>query len=262
MALEIFRAGSPSDRPSLVFIHGSFCGAWIWREHFLPFFAEQGWHCIAMSLRGHGGSAGRDQLDRFGIADYVADVTQAAAGLDRPPVIIGHSLGGMVAQRFVQRHGASGLVMLASVSPGGLSGPLAYMSLRHPNLLWQLNRLQTLGPEAVDYEIVSRGLFSADFPIELAWRYVPLFQQESQRVSYELMVPQWLHLMARPSLPALVLGGAADSFIPYTDLLACSNFWSARLEVLDDMPHVVMLDTTWRKAAETITLWLDRTFRG
>lgn len=262
MALEILRAGSPSDRPSLLFIHGSFCGAWIWSEYFLPFFAERGWHCLAVSLRGHGGSSGRDRLDSFGIADYVADVTEAAAGLDRPPVVIGHSLGGMVAQRFVGRSSASGLVMLASVSPGGLGGPLAHMTMCCPDLLWQLNRLQSVGVEAADYEVVRRGLFSAGFPAEKAWSYVQLFQRESRRASYELMLPQWLSLMTRPSVPALVLGGGRDCFIPYADLVACSNFWGAPLVILEDMPHVTMLDLNWRKTAEALEGWLDKTYRG
>jgi pimeloyl-ACP methyl ester carboxylesterase len=258
--LEILRAGSPSNRPPLVFVHGSFCGAWIWSEHFLPFFAERGWRCVAVSLRGHGGSAGRDQLDSFGITDYVADVGQAAAEMESQPVIIGHSLGGMVAQRFVKRHGASGLVMLASVGPGGLGGSLAHMTTLHPDLLWELGRLQTLGPEAANYEIIRRGLFSAGFPAELAWRYARLFQRESQRASQELLLPQWFNLMARPSLPALVLGGAGDAFIPYTDLVASSALWSAQLKVLDDLPHVMMLDSAWRKAAEALNAWLEATF--
>src|SRR5271157_2888729 len=107
MPLEIITAGEPSRRPTLLFVHGAFCGGWVWTEYFLPFLAERGWRCIAVSLRGHGLSAGRDRLDSFGLADYVVDAAQAAAGLDRPPVVVGHSMGGVVAQIFAQRHAAS-----------------------------------------------------------------------------------------------------------------------------------------------------------
>ncbi len=261
MALEVLKAGEASQRPPLLFIHGSFCGAWVWAEHFLPYFAAAGWQCAAVSLRGHGGSEGQDALDGFGLADYVADVVQAAKELGTPPVLIGHSLGGMVAQRAACRTAAAGLAMLASVGPGGIGSAFTHMSLRHPNLLWQLGRLQTLGPAAVDYEVVRRGLFSADLPAERAYEFVPRFQRESKLAANELLMPQWFHLMPRPALPALVLGGNRDAFIPYGDLALAAPDWAAEMKVMDGMPHVMMLDTTWEQAALALQDWLDSRFQ-
>jgi pimeloyl-ACP methyl ester carboxylesterase len=260
--LEILTAGQPSGRPPLLFVHGSFCGGWIWAEHFLPYFAQAGWHCAALSLRGHGNSAGRDQIDSFGLADYVDDVLQAATGLERPPVIIGHSLGGLIGQRFACNHSTAGLVMLASVGPGGLGSSLTHMALRHPNLLWHIGRMQAEGPEAVDFEIIRHGLFSDDFPSERGLAYVPLFQKESARAAREIMVPQWFNLMPRPSLPALVLGGANDAFIPYGDMALAATYWGAEMKVLDHMPHCMMLDTEWERAAAALNEWLGRNFQS
>lgn len=260
MVLEILKAGKPSERPPLLFVHGSFCGAWIWAEHFLPFFAAAGWECAAVSLSGHGGSAGRDRLDGFGLADYVADVGEAVAGLSRPPVLIGHSLGGLVAQRFACRNPLAGLVLLASVGPGGLGSAFTHMALRHPSLLWQLGRMQSLGPDGVDFDVVQRGLFSADFPSALGAIYAPQFQRESQRAASELMLPQWFNLMPRPNIPTLVLGGSKDAFIPYGDLALAATYWNAEMTVLDDVPHVMMLDTTWERAAQAMLEWLGSRF--
>lgn len=261
MALEVLTTGSASERPPLLFVHGSFCGAWIWAEHFLPYFAAAGWDCAAVSLRGHGESDGRDNLDGFGLSDYVADVLEAAKGLGQPPVLIGHSLGGMVAQRAACRTKVAGLALLASVGPGGTGSSFTHMSLRHPNLLWQLGRMQAAGPEAVDYDVVRRGLFSDDLPLERALSFVPRFQRESQRAANELLVPQWFHLMPRPAVPALVLGGNHDAFIPYGDLALAATYWAAEMKVLDGLPHVMMLDTTWKKAADALAGWLDGRFR-
>ena len=258
--LEIVTAGKPSRRPSLLFVHGAFCGGWVWSEHFLPFLAELGWHGIAVSLRGHGESGGRKQLDRFGVADYVADVASAAAGLDRPPVVVGHSMGGVVAQHFVRKHGASGLALLAPASLAGLSGSFLHMTLGNPNLLMALSRVQSREITAADFETIRRGLFSADFPDDLALRYLPRFQRESLRANLELMVPQAFFLMGRPRLPALVLGGANDCFIPYTDLMLSSLFWGAECHVLDGVPHAMMLDASWRAPAEVMADWLKRSF--
>ncbi|NFV79809.1 alpha/beta fold hydrolase [Magnetospirillum aberrantis] len=261
MALEVLRAGAPSERPPLLFIHGSFCGAWVWAEHFLPYFAAAGWHCAAVSLRGHGESPDRGALDGYGLADYVTDVAGVAAGLERPPVLIGHSLGGMVAQRAACRMACSGLAMLASVGPGGLGSAFTHMSLRYPDLLWQLGRLQTVGPDGVDYEVVRRGLFSAEFPAQDAYAYAERFQRESQAAANELLLPQWFHLMPRPAIPALVLGGSRDAFIPYGDLAMAATYWAAEMKVVDGLPHVMMLDSTWEQAATELRCWLDRRFR-
>lgn len=260
MPLEILAAGETSRRPALLFVHGAFSGGWIWAEHFLPFFAERGWRCLAVSLSGHGGSAGRKQLDSFGVADYVADVAEAADGLDPAPVIVGHSMGGLVGQRFAIEHKASGLALLAPASLAGLGGSLIHMALRRPDLLLALNRVQGHGMREADYGAIRRGLFSADLPDDLALRYGTRFQAESLRVNFEMMFPQWLYAVGRPRLPTLVLGGSDDSFIPYADLLLTSAIWGAELKVLGGVPHAMMLDTSWRRAAEALAAWLERRF--
>ena len=136
---------------------------------------------------------------RSEFADYIADVAAASAGLDPPPVVVGHSMGGLVAQRFVQRHPVSGLILLASASFGGLSGALMSMALSHPALLLALTRVQSRGVEPSDYAAIRRGLFSENFPVDRAMRYAALFQRKSMRANLELMLPQWQDMMGRPT---------------------------------------------------------------
>jgi len=260
MSLEIFRAGEPSARPPLLFVHGSFCGAWVWAEHFLPFFAQAGWQCLAVSLRGHGKSEGRRQLDSFGIADYVNDLAAAAAEFESPPVVIGHSMGGLVAQRFVLTNKAAGLALMAPASLSGLGGSLMAMSLGRPHLMRALGRVQTGGMEPEDFEAIRRSLFSKAFPADVALRYMPLFQRESMRANMELMAPQWLYLMARPSLPTLAIGGRNDDFVPAADVRTTGMVWDAETHILDDLPHAMMLDTPWRVPAGILADWLGRRF--
>jgi pimeloyl-ACP methyl ester carboxylesterase len=258
--LEIITAGEPSSLPPLLFVHGAFCGAWVWTEHFLPFFAQRGWRCVAVSLRGHGRSAGRERLDWAGLADYVADVATAAAGLDRSPVVIGHSMGGLVAQRFACKHGAAALALLAPSSLAGLAGSAVNMALFQPALLSALGRLQSHNVAAADFDAIRYGLFSENFPIEAAQRFLPMFQRESLLANLELVAPQWFHIALRPRMPVLVLGGAEDRFIPLADLRLSALPWSAELQILDGVPHALMLDSSWRRPAEMLDDWLKKNF--
>ena len=120
--LEIIEATPPKVRGArpLLFVHGAFIGAWCWAEHFLPYFAKHGFRACAVSLSGHGRSPGRERLDWLSIADYVNDLEQAVSRVGGDPILIGHSMGGFVVQKYLERASAPGVVLMASVPPQGL----------------------------------------------------------------------------------------------------------------------------------------------
>src|SRR5512145_2483916 len=90
-------------RPTpILFVHGMFHAAWCWAENFLPFFAQHGYTAHALNLRGHGGSEGREHLRWTPLASYVADVAQAVEQMERPPILVGHSMGGFVVQKYLE----------------------------------------------------------------------------------------------------------------------------------------------------------------
>ena len=114
-ALELHQRSPAVDdgRPPLLFVHGLGHGAWCW-EHWLGAAADAGYPAYAVSLRGHGGSPGRLRTARLG--EYVDDVVATAESLPRPPVLVGHSLGGLVVQRALARYAARAAVLVSPVS--------------------------------------------------------------------------------------------------------------------------------------------------
>lgn len=102
-------------RPTpLLFVHGAYSSARIWEPFFLPYFADHGYAVHAVSLRGHGGSEIRGRLAAARLRDYVSDVAEAAQRLETPPAVIGHSMGGMVVQHYLNIGPAPAAVLLAS----------------------------------------------------------------------------------------------------------------------------------------------------
>ena len=91
-----------SSGTAVVFVHGAWHGEWCWSEQFLPYFAEHGYPAHAFDLRGHGQSDGATTLRRNRIADYVADLKSVVDGLGGSPVLIGHSMGGVVVQKYLE----------------------------------------------------------------------------------------------------------------------------------------------------------------
>lgn len=88
MKLEIIsRYPTASVRPTpLLFVHGAWHAAWCWDVHFLDYFAQQGYEVHALSLRGHGGSEGRENLRWTRIAEYIEDVARAVQQIGRAHV--------------------------------------------------------------------------------------------------------------------------------------------------------------------------------
>jgi pimeloyl-ACP methyl ester carboxylesterase len=262
-ALEIHRRDPPEPRPdrhTLVFVHGAFAGAWCWEEYFTPYFSALGWPTVSFSLRGHGTSDGASLLDLASLSDYVDDLRRVLETLDGPAVLVGHSMGGMVVQKFMEREGAAeataGAVLMASVGPWGLLESTWHMTIARPALLQGLSTLQFMGKSFINLDVFYESLFSTEIPPERAERFARHFQRESQRVILDMTLWDVPRLPPRHAVPTLVMGAAEDVFIPKSMVTRTARYFDAEPLIVPGMAHAMMLEQTWRRAAEPIAYWL------
>jgi alpha-beta hydrolase superfamily lysophospholipase len=181
MKLEIIsreQAGPARPHP-LLFVHGLWVGAWCWQEHFLEHFAARGYAVHALNLRGHGGSEGRERLRWTRLAEYVDDLAQAVAQLPSPPVLIGHSNGGLVVQKYLETYTAPAAVLLASVPSSGLLWPTLNSASQHPWQFLVANLTMSLYPLVSTPQLARATFFSADMPDEQVRAYQARMSDES-----------------------------------------------------------------------------------
>ena len=247
----------PAKPVPLLFVHGAFCGAWIWDEHFLPWFAERGWEAHAVSLRGHGASQGRERLHGFGIADYVEDVLAAADACSAPPVLIGHSMGGMVVQRALIRRRLPGAVLMASAPPHGLLESTIRLAWSDPYVFQQMGMLMAFGSRSIDPEAVRRAMFSDRVPLEEAKRFEPMMQEESQRVALE--IGGWIPFPPLPErgVPVAVLGAEEDLLVPPDQVRATARAFRTEPVFFPAMGHSMMLEPGWESVTRHIADWVE-----
>jgi non-heme chloroperoxidase len=256
MKLEVITRtpiGQPRPTP-LLFVHGAYSAAWVWDCHFLPFFADRGYQALALSLRGHGDSAGHERLWSWRLRDYVADVEQVAAALPRPPVLIGHSMGGLVVQKVLHRRPVPAAVLLAPVPPHGLLGSLLSIALTNPQLHCELTWAVTDG--AVRRALFTDDRRSGDGEVR---GYLERFQPESTLVLFDLLGLDLPPSLPRLELPVLVLGAEHDGFLPALSgaLEATARTYRTRAEVVPGIAHAMMLERGWEAVARRILDWLE-----
>ncbi len=260
MQLEVIYCqpeGNAKPTP-LLFVHGAWHGAWCWDEHFLPYFAAHGYHSYAHSLRGHGGSEGQVRGARMG--DYIADTVQVMAQVaqerGQPPVLIGHSMGGLIVQKVLETLGAPAAVLLASVPPHGVINVTLRVLLRYPGPFLQANLKTSLYPLIATPEQASWLFFEHDLPEAQLKAYHERLGDESYLAFLGMLIFS-LPRPARVHTPLLVLGGEADNTFLPREVEKTGRAYRVKAELFSGVAHDMMLGARWVPVADRILTWLD-----
>jgi pimeloyl-ACP methyl ester carboxylesterase len=245
--LEAHPAG-PSGRPPLLFVHGAWHGAWCFEEHWLPAAADAGWDAYAVSLRGHGGSETPEAFARVPLRDYEHDVLQTITRLPSPPVLIGHSMGGLIVQRVLERYRAAPAgVLLASVSPDHGVGTATSL-LRHDPAA--LARAAAGRPP----RFRPRTLYGPRTDEATARRYTDRLGPESWLATMQLVLPR---RTGEVTTPMLVVGGGDDALVPPRALVRTARRLGVQARLLRGMGHMLMLEPDQDAVLRLVLRWLD-----
>jgi pimeloyl-ACP methyl ester carboxylesterase len=257
MKLEVIsrQPTSQAHATPLLFVHGAWHGAWCWDVNFLEFFAKNGFASYALSLRGHGESEGHDRLRWTRIREYVEDVASVAKQMDAAPVVIGHSMGGFVVQKYLENHTVPAAVLLASVPPQGAFRTTLRLAARHPIAFVQANLTLSLLPLVATAGLAQEAFFSKDLAEEKVLAYWSKLQDESF-LAYLDMLALDLPRRAPQQAPVLVLAGSEDKIFYAHQFDATARAYNSKAEIFPGVAHDMMLDPQWQSVAERMLAWL------
>lgn len=246
-----------------VLIHGMWATPDVWRN-WAPFLERRGWQAVAPALRHHEAPplAPPAELGTTSLMDYAADLEAMLKALTEKPILVGHSMGGLLALMLCARGLARAGVLLTPAPPAGV------LAIRPSNLRafariemnwgwWRKPHRATLG-EALWHT------FNTTDRREGAERHAT-FVHDSGRALFEMALP-WLdvgrattidpRLVTVPLLfvaadrdrltPPGVVGRTARRFSPAADYVEYPN-----------QGHWVLGQPGWDRIADDTVAWMD-----
>jgi non-heme chloroperoxidase len=244
-------AGRARSVPVL-FVHGMWGGSWYLRNY-LDAAARAGWDAWAVNLRGHGESPAPRGLGGASLRDYVDDVRRCLARLGRA-VLVGHSMGGLVAQKAAEGGGIAAAIFLTSAAPRGIFGlewaVLSRMTRYLPAMI--ASRPFTVSRAHADHLFLNR-LTPAQRD-----RSFPRFGAESGRAARELALGGLAVDAAAVRCPVLVVGASEDHITPAALQRRIARRYGAAYQEAAGHAHMLMLEDDWERPFESVLAWMER----
>jgi len=253
LALEHYKPSTVKDSTPILFCHGTGSGSWIW-SNFCEFFSEKGWNTFALNYRGHYLSEPLPDLSKCRFMDYVES---AVSYLGAPPYLFGHSLGGIVVQKYAERQNPAKLILTDSGTCKALTDKLdreaVIRGMKDIGVFVEKDGLVTM---TQDPEKIKNFNFEPSLVEETALKeYMENHGWESKQAAMESgqisVDPE------KVKCPVYVIGkkNGFSTGQPTNQWLA--EYYRAKdIQVFEPMGHCFMKEINWNNYAEIIEKWL------
>jgi pimeloyl-ACP methyl ester carboxylesterase len=250
LSIAAARPARVSGAP-LLFIHGLFAAGWMF-ERWLTHFAERGRAAYALDLRGHGASHPVGDLGRVTISDYIEDGLRVARTLESV-VLVGHSMGALIAQRLAELGVARAALLTSPAPPRGIPLISLRLMVRQAKYLPALLRSREIRVKRADADAIILNRV----PPEERPAIFSRLQPDSGRAGREILLGAVAIDRRRVRCPVAVFAADNDRFVPLRVARRVAAKYDAPVHVLPGRGHLMMQEPGWREAAEAIDGWLD-----
>ena len=259
------------NRGPLMFVHGAWLASGSW-DMFAEYFREKGFEVSAPEWPRKEGDVAElreatDDIKGLGITEIVDHYATEIEALDEPPVLIGHSFGGLVVELLLDRGlGRAGVAMSPAPPKGILVLPFSSLKAASPALAHPSKRH---GVVPLTLEEFTFGFVNTFSPEDATAAYEKYAVPETGQIFYEagfanfhLHPPTEVHFKSDDRAPLLIVGADKDHTVPAS--LAHKQYKkyeksNAQTDYLEfaGRPHLMMVADGWEEIAAGIESWLD-----
>ena len=254
----------------VVFIHGLWLHATSW-EPWAEYFRNEGYDPIAPNWPGEHDTVAetRDHADEVAgrsIDDVTDHFAKIIEGLDEPPVIVGHSFGGLITEKLIGLgYGNAGVAIDPAQIMGVLPLPLAQLRSAFPALGNPTNIHKAIALSEKEFRFGFANALSAEEAHDLYEKWTvpstvrPLFQAAA--ANFVMHSQAAVDTKNEDRGPLLLISGTADHTVPQVTVDATFRRYRdsnavTELITFQDRGHSLTIDHGWRDVATEILVWL------
>ncbi len=190
------------------------------------------------------------------ISDYVADVKQVIDQMDKKPILVGHSMGGLITQKYLEKYEAPLGILLASVPPSGVIKTTLKVAFRFPLAFLKANLIWKLGPIMDSPKRAKWLLYTDEIGEEKFEKYFALTQDESYFAYWGMMLTS-LPKPKKVKTPMLVMGAEKDRLFTIKQIKATAKAYNTEAILFPNLAHMMMLEDGWQDVADSMIQWIS-----
>ena len=248
---------------TIFMIHGASLAPWVW-QNYKRYFEKEGYQCVTPTLRYHDVNPNDTPDSRLGttsLLEYAHDLEEQIQGLRVKPIVMGHSMGGLLAQVLAGRGLAKAVVLLTPLAPAGIMAisPSVMRGFLSPLTKWGFwkkpfrvtfneAKYSTLNLLPLDQQQEAYGRFVYDSGRAAAES--GFWFLDSRRVS---KVDE-----SKITCPVLVIAGAKDRVTPVSVVRKVAKKYRAvsTYKEFENHSHWVLGEPAWQEIADYVAGWL------
>ena len=262
----ITRSGGPD---TIVLIHGFWVTPRSW-EHWITHYAQRGYRVLAPAYPGfevevEALNADPSPIRALTVPRILEHLVTVVKGLDRPPILMGHSAGGVFVQLLLDRgYGAVGVAMNSAPTEGVLTAPLSQLKSTFPVLKNPANRDRAVGFTHDQWHYAFTNTFTEAESRALYTRYhIPA----SGRVFWGSVLANfqpghqdtYVNYRNDARAPLLFISGAKDNLMPPSVQRANAGQYKSNtiteVKVFDGRAHLLPAQQGWEEVADYALEW-------
>lgn len=251
-------------KPKILFIHGMFLNPHSW-DRWRTYFIDLGYECLAPPWPLHDGSPPDLRrniplgLGKLSLKDVYNHYLAVLANMNEPPVVIGHSLGGLITQKLASDGLIRAGVGICSVAPNRMLS-FDWGFLRNSAAI--TNPFAGSDPYEMTPEEFHQNFANTLSEAESNVNYQKYAMHESRQVLRDIMGEEGQVDFQKPHVPLLFIGAEKDEIIPASLVKKNAHAYEDERShheyaEFSDRGHFICGEPRWQEVAERVANWLQ-----